>query len=151
MNEMSIAEKMKKRFGNNPTMLVENETSEYVRISMNISTANLPIELVDDLTWKKEEEQIFKQFDSAHVRFIDYYQRKSRVMPYHEYNFLFGIHDGEKELPFQVSYYAHDNTWDDYTDPLIAAYVSQHELSSKAKKIIVILLEWLDKSLTKVL
>lgn len=102
---------MENRFsvnGKTPKVIVE--TDNLVQMEVDISLPVIPMKLIDDLYWRKDEVDFCKSLENEQVEFMGYYHRVSRATAFNQRNFYFLItgKDGEK-YPNYMSIYIEEN------------------------------------------
>jgi len=77
---------------------IMEERPDYVQMEADLSMPGLPIKLVDDLHWRKEEIEFAQSLENEYVQFFAYYHRTARATSFDQRNFYFVIKgkDGEE-------------------------------------------------------
>lgn len=107
MKKEDFKNMMRKRFsldGKEVKIVVENE--ELIQMETDISISGVPLKLIDDLYWRKEEIDFCQTLENDKVQYMGYYHRVSRAIPFDQRNFYFMIKgaDGEN-YPNYISIY----------------------------------------------
>lgn len=84
---------------------VVEERPDYVNMEADISIAGIPLKLIDDLHWRKEEVDFCKTLENENVRFLAYYHRTSRATAFDQRNFYFVITKDGEEYPNYFTIY----------------------------------------------
>lgn len=98
MHKADFKKMMQNRFGlDQKEVKLREETLEYIKMEADISTGNLPMSLIDELHWRKEEIDFCKTLENENLDFLAYYHRTNQVIGFDQRNFYFIFTDKNEE------------------------------------------------------
>ena len=110
MNMEQFKKMMQNRFGlDGKVVTVAEERPDYVRMEADISIPGIPMKLIDDLHWRRDEIDFAQTLENERVELLGFYHRTSRNLKFDQRCFYFVITgtDAEK-YPLYISLYQED-------------------------------------------